>query len=79
MIENIGRVSAENMLRQNKDEEICDFTSTGNTCSEAYKLPKNFCVKETIISIEDDPQSGDNEICVLAAARSQVLLQKCVA
>jgi hypothetical protein len=27
-----------------------------------------FCVKKTIIPIEDDPQSGDNEICVLAAA-----------
>ena len=68
MIENISRVSAENMLRQNKDEKICDFTSTGNSCSEAYKLPENFCVKKTIIPIEDDPQSGDNKICVLAAA-----------
>jgi hypothetical protein len=52
MIENISRVSAENMLRQNKDEKICDFTSTGNSCSEAYKLPKNFCVKNTIIPID---------------------------
>jgi hypothetical protein len=67
MIENISRVSAENMLRQNKDEKICDFTSTGNSCSEAYELPKNFCVKEAIIPIEDNPQSGDNEICILAA------------
>jgi hypothetical protein len=51
MVQNICRIASKNVLCQHKNEEVCDFSSTRNSCGEADELPIDLAVKKAVVLI----------------------------